>query len=123
MQLLCGLFEVLTQESLLRLQSVTDAVTHVLLKLSLTHDLALDEAGRYHGLYRLMGHPSSEVRALVGGCPATSHMFYLMTHIGPRCSMLKFCDLQYLHHSSLTVIVQNNCSAVTTCFDTVRVML
>lgn len=72
-QLLCGLFEVLTQESLLRLQSVTDAVTHVLLKLSLTHDLALDEAGRYHGLYRLMGHPSSEVRALVGACPTTTH--------------------------------------------------
>ncbi|MEW5299036.1 MAG: hypothetical protein WDW36_002088 [Sanguina aurantia] len=66
-QLLCGLFEALSQEPLLRLPTVTAAVAGALLQLSHTHELALDEAGRYHGLYRLMGHPDSNVRALVSG--------------------------------------------------------
>ena len=42
------------------------ALEAALLHLKQSHELALTDGGRYQGLYRLMAHPSPQIRAMVG---------------------------------------------------------
>lgn len=44
---------------------INQALEAALLHLKQSHELALTDGGRYQGLYRLMAHPSPQIRAMV----------------------------------------------------------
>lgn len=66
--LITALFEVLSFPDLMDDVRVNGAVESALLHLKQSHELALTDGGRYQGLYRLMAHPSPQIRAMVGAC-------------------------------------------------------
>ncbi|KAA6418570.1 MAG: hypothetical protein FRX49_11515 [Trebouxia sp. A1-2] len=63
--LITALFEVLSFPDLMDDVRVNGAVESALLHLKQSHELALTDGGRYQGLYRLMAHPSPQIRAMV----------------------------------------------------------
>lgn len=63
--LITALFEVLSFPGLLDDLKVNQALESALLHLKQSHELALTDGGRYQGLYRLMAHPSPQIRAMV----------------------------------------------------------
>lgn len=63
--LITALFEVLSFPALMDSLKVNQALEAALLHLKQSHELALTDGGRYQGLYRLMAHPSPQIRAMV----------------------------------------------------------
>ena len=63
--MVCGLFEALSFEALLEDAGVAAALEAALVKLAPSHELQLAQGGRYPGLYRLLAHPNSTIRAIV----------------------------------------------------------
>ena len=65
--LITALFEVLSFPALMDDLKINQALEAALLHLKQSHELALTDGGRYQGLYRLMAHPSPQIRAMVSG--------------------------------------------------------
>ena len=63
--LITALFEVLSFPALMDDLKINQALEAALLHLKQSHELALTDGGRYQGLYRLMAHPSPQIRAMV----------------------------------------------------------
>ena len=63
--LITALFEVLSFPALMDDLRINQALEAALLHLKQSHELALTDGGRYQGLYRLMAHPSPQIRAMV----------------------------------------------------------
>ncbi|KAL0017843.1 hypothetical protein WJX77_008034 [Trebouxia sp. C0004] len=63
--LITALFEVLSFPNLMDNVRVNESLESALLHLKQSHELALTDGGRYQGLYRLMAHPSPQIRAMV----------------------------------------------------------
>lgn len=63
--LITALFEVLSFPTLMDDLKINQALEAALLHLKQSHELALTDGGRYQGLYRLMAHPSPQIRAMV----------------------------------------------------------
>ena len=63
--LITALFEVLSFPDLMDNLKLNQALEAALLHLKQSHELALTDGGRYQGLYRLMAHPSPQIRAMV----------------------------------------------------------
>lgn len=63
--LITALFEVLSFPASMDNLKVNQALEAALLHLKQSHELALTDGGRYQGLYRLMAHPSPQIRAMV----------------------------------------------------------
>ena len=61
----CALFEVLGFDELLEDAGVLGSLEGALLRLAPAHELDLASGGRYPGLYRLLGHHSADLRAMV----------------------------------------------------------
>lgn len=65
-QVVCSLFESLSFEELLEDAGVAAALEAALVQLAPSHELQLAQGGRYPGLYRLLAHPNSAIRSIVG---------------------------------------------------------
>lgn len=63
--LITALFEVLSFPELMDDLKINQALEAAFLHLKQSHELALTDGGRYQGLYRLMAHPSPQIRAMV----------------------------------------------------------
>lgn len=95
-EVVCGLFEALSFEVLLEDAGVAAALEAALARLAPSHELQLAQGGRYPGLYRLLAHPNSAIRSIVGPLtwPIRLHASHGPNVMGGVTSSVLRLDLQ-----------------------------